>query len=184
MKSYLLGATIAALMLPPSSATAQTAAAPRPAPVSPSTPSAPHERMAFFEGTWTIPEFPPERAYRERCAWMEGGRRHMICRARSRAANGESRESISMFSYRAADSTYLYYGLRPSGASEQLTGRATLEGWEFLGETGVGASRERKRVTIRRLPDGRFRFLEAVARGDSAFSAPDSIHYVPAPAGP
>lgn len=182
MKAYLLTtATLfgMALMLHGAPADAQSAT-PRPAPIPPSTPTPAHERMAFFEGTWTVAELPRERAYRERCAWMEGGRRHMICRARSRTSAGESRESVSMFSFRPADSTYLYYGLRAGGAVEQLTGRAMPDGWEFLGETGAGPTRERKRVTIARLTDGRFRLVEAVARGDAPFSAADSIHYVPA----
>ena len=170
---------VAALLLRPGLAAAQTGAS-RPAPVSPSTPSPAHERLAFFEGTWTVSELPPERAYRERCAWMEGGRRHIICRARSRSASGEAREAMSMFSFRPADSTYLYYGLRAGGAVEQLTGRATAHGWEFSGETGSGVSRERKLVTISRLSDQRFRFIEAVAHGEAPFSAADTIHYVPA----
>jgi hypothetical protein len=174
-------ALVVALLLHPAPADAQSGVAPRPASVPASAPTPAHERLTFFEGTWTVAEMPLERAYRERCAWMEGGRRHMICRARSRTATGESRESLSMFSYQPSDSSYLYYGLRPGGAVEQLKGRAMPDGWTFFGETGSGPSRERKQVTITRLSNARFRFIEAVARGDAPFAAADSIHYVPAP---
>jgi hypothetical protein len=78
--------------------------APRPTAKSPSTPEQPYEQLAFFLGNWIDAEAPPERqAYPERCNWMEGGRRHVVCRTRSRTKTGEWRESLSMFSYRATD---------------------------------------------------------------------------------
>lgn len=152
-------------------------------PVSPRTPSAPHERLTYFEGTWTVEELPATRRFREQCAWLPEGRRHMVCRNRSVSVSGEAREGMSMFSYRAADSTYLYYGLGAGGGVEVLEGRTTPDGWEFWGTRGVGpaADRERVRVTIMRLPAGRFRFVEQTARGAGAFSAGDTIHYRPLP---
>ncbi len=160
---------------------AQAAAAPRPA--SPASPSAPHERLSFFEGFWTVEEIPVEREFRERCVWLEGGRRHMVCRSRSRSASGEWREGLSMFSYRPADSTYVYWGLRPSGATQQLVGRVTSDGaaWEFTGNETRPDGRLRTLVRIARLPNGRFRFVEQTARGDSPFTTADTIHYRPAP---
>jgi hypothetical protein len=162
-------------------ATTLGAQAAPPAP-SPATPSAPHERLTFFEGEWTVEELPPARAFRERCAWMDGGRRHMLCRSRSMSAAGAWREGLSMFSYRPADSSYVYYGLRPSGATQSLVGRPSPDGadWEFRGEEGTGAARERTLVRITRLPEGRFRFVEQTARGDAAFAGADTIHYRPA----
>ena len=62
------------------------------------TASPPHERLAVLEGTWWVAELPAERGFRERCAWLEGARRHMVCRSRSRNAAGEWREGLSMFS--------------------------------------------------------------------------------------
>lgn len=59
---------------------------------------------------------------------------------------------MSLFSYRNADSTYLYF------------------------------ERERVRVFITRLLAGRFRFIEQTARGAGMFSAGDTIHYRPLPA--
>lgn len=152
-----------------------------PAP-SPATPSAPHERLAFFEGEWTVEELPAARAFRERCAWLEGGRRHVVCRSRSKSAAGEWREGLSMFSFRPADSSYVYYGLRPGGVTQQLVGRATADGagWEFQGEEGAGPARQRTLVRIARLPGGRFRFVERTALGDAAFAGADTIHYRPA----
>ena len=88
-----------------------------------------------------------------------------------------------MFSYRPTDSTYVYYGLRPSGATQQLVGRVTAdgEGWEFTGDETTLGGRIRTIVRIARLPNGRFRFVEQTARGDSPFTTADTIHYRPAP---
>ena len=143
----------------------------------PSTPSAPHERLGFFEGVWTVEEVPAARGFRERCGWMEGGRRHMVCRSRSMAASGEWREGMSMFSYRPADSAYVYYGLRPSGVTQLLVGRVVGEGWEFEGDERDVTGRLRTRVRITRLPNGRFKLVEQTARGDAPFAAGDSVHY-------
>ena len=85
-----------------------------------------------------------------------------------------------MFSFRAADSTYVYYGLRPGGATQMLTGQATADGWAFQGEEGGGPTRRRTVVRIARLSGGRFRFVEQVAVGDAPFAAADTIHYRPA----
>ena len=155
------------------------------APSSPATPSAPHERLTFFQGEWTIDELPASRELRERCAWLEGGRRHMVCRSRSKSRAGEWRETLSMFSYRPADSSYAYYGLRPGGATQALVGRLATDGaWEFRGDEGSGAARERTLVRIARLPDGRFRFVEQTARGDAPFTGADTVHYRPVKSAP
>lgn len=153
-----------------------------PARTPPSAPSAPHERLSFFEGEWTVEEVPAARAFRERCAWMEGGRRHMVCRSRSTTTSGEWRETMSMFSYRPVDSAYVYYGLRASGATQLLLGRQTADGagWEFEGDERDAGGRLRTRVRIARLTAGRFRLVEQTSRDDAPFSAGDSVHYRPA----
>ena len=172
----LLGAAIAAA---PRAARAQT-----PVPAGPNAPTTAHERLAFFVGDWTVAGSPPERAFREQCTWMAGGRRHVLCRSRFRTSGGEWREGLSIFSYRAADSTYLYHGFRSGGAVEALTGRATPDGWEFGTESGTGADRQRLRVTITRQPDGRFQLVDATATGEGPFVPGDTTRYVrlsPAP---
>lgn len=156
-----------------------TAIAPSVVPAPALIPSAPHELLTFFEGTWTIEEVPPEREFRETCAWLAGGRRHMVCRNYLRRPTGDVREGMSMFSYRAADSTYLYYGLGPGGSTESLLGRPTDDGWRFWGERGTGPERTRVLVTITLLPGRRFRFIEQTATGSAAFSPGDTIHYRP-----
>ena len=147
----------------------------------PATPSAPHERLGFFEGTWTIREFPAEQRYRETCAWLAAGRRHMVCRSRWSAPGGP-REGMSMFSFRAADSTYLYYGLRAGGGVEALEGHPQGGGWVFESDSGTGSARRRVRVTIAPPVDGSMRFIEETSAGDGPWKR-DEVNYVQAPPG-
>jgi len=151
------------------------------APPTPMTPSGPHEHLVMFVGTWTIAEFPAEASFRETCDWLGAGRRHMVCHSRWQAASGP-REGLSIFSYREADSTYVYQGFRPSGAVQTLQGRVSEDGqtWEFWGEEGTGADRKRTRVQITPLGDGTFRFVEQTASGDAEWSAEETVTYRPA----
>jgi len=145
----------------------------------PLTPSTPHEALSFFLGSWTIEERPAEQQFVEACDWLPAGRRHMVCKSTWRTASG-AREGWSIFSYRAADSTYLYYGLRAGGAVEPMQGKQVADGWEFTSEAGVGASRQRLRVTITRLEAQRFRLVAASAAGDGPWVVAATEHYVPA----
>jgi hypothetical protein len=107
----------------------------------------------------------------------------MVCRSTWRVASGP-REAWSIFSYRAADSTYLYYGLRPSGAVDPMRGRRVADGWEFLSESGTGATRQRARVTIARLDSMQFRLVAEVAVGDGPWTVEGTEHYTRAPKQP
>ena len=154
---------------------AQSPAAAKPAPATPMTPSDPHERLTFFEGTWTYEEAAPEMQFRETCGWMPSGRRHMVCVSQFQTPTGP-REGQSVFSYRAADKTYVYQGFRAGGGVQSLEGRVSEDGrtWDFWGEAGTGAQRTRTRVRISKLPDGRFRFSEQTAVGPDDWS-PESV---------
>lgn len=147
----------------------------------PDTPLPEYEALAFFEGTWTIAELPPEQEFLETCAWLPGGRRHMVCRSRFRAADGTLREGLSLFSYDPETGTYHYYGLRPSGAIE--TNRGTFDGarWIFTGEERRGETVRRRRITIRRAEGDGFHFLEESSDEDGSWRAEEACRYVPAP---
>ncbi len=147
----------------------------------PMTPSPPHEALSFFEGSWTTEESPPERNFVETCAFMNAGRRHMICRSTWETTTGP-REGMSIFSYDAADSTYLYYGLRADGLVEPMRGHHSGDGkgWVFIAEKGEGAARLRERVNITTLGGGRFRLVAESATGDGAWKVDGTFHYRPA----
>lgn len=170
LKTVLLAACVSTPLIAQTSAT-------------PMTPSAAHEALTFFEGSWTIEERPAEEQLVETCAWLNAGRRHMVCRSTWRVAT-VPREGVSMFSYRAADSTYLYYGLRAGGAVEALEGRRIPEGFQFWTPRGSGPNRDMIRVTMTREGPGRFRFIAESAVGDGQWKPEGTEHYVPAPPPP
>ncbi|MDQ3069959.1 MAG: DUF1579 domain-containing protein [Acidobacteriota bacterium] len=174
--------TLYALVMMSLAAPAALAQAPaqaaKPAPVTPMTPSDPHDRLTFFEGSWTYEEAAPDMQFRETCGWMPSGRRHMVCAARRQTTSGP-REGTSIFSYRAADKTYIYQGFRAGGAVQSLEGRVSDDGktWEFWGEDGTGAMRTRTRVRIVKLESGRFRFSEQTAVGPGDWSPESVVNY-------
>jgi hypothetical protein len=108
--SLLVSGFVVALMALPSLSTAQASPPRR---NDPSVPREAHERMTFFEGTWTT-DGKPDAAngspapvgHEETCAWLSGGRRHMVCRSWRESA-GTRRETMYVLSYRGADSTYI-----------------------------------------------------------------------------
>lgn len=143
------------------------------------TPSTPHEALAFFEGSWTIEERPAEWGLVETCSFMEGGRRHMICRSAWTLPSGP-RTSMSIFSYSEADSAYLYYGLRTNGLVVTMRGQPQPEGWEFVSESGTGTTRTRARVIIKRLSKERFRLTSEFGPADGQSVSVSTDHYRPA----
>ncbi len=68
----------------------------QPAPATPMTPLAPHEKLSFLLGTWTMAGFSAAANMRETCDWLGAGRRHIVCHSRWQAASGP-REGLSMF---------------------------------------------------------------------------------------
>lgn len=149
----------------------------------PMTPSEPHEALSFYEGSWTVQERPAEEQFNETCAWLNAGRRHMVCRSRWRAATGP-REGMSLFSYRATDSTYLYHGLRAGGAVEALEGRLIPGGFQFWTPRAQGTAGERIRVTMTRVGPQRFDFVAESSVDGGPWKAEGTEHYVPAPRAP
>ena len=142
----------------------------------PSTPSSPHERLAFFEGTWTTSDATPEDDFIETCAWLPEGRRHMVCRTRWKSAAG-AREGMSIFSYDAAAGDYRYNGFRPGGAWISQRGLPTERGWQFTSERGEGAARVRTRIGIEPAASGEFRFRSETSTGDGPWTAGGDIVY-------
>ncbi len=107
----------------------------------------------------------------------------MICRSTWQTATGP-REGMSIFSYNAVDSTYLYYGLRAGGLVEPMRGRILPNdgGWEFIAEKGTGKDRVRERVTITRIGPRRFRLVAESATGDGAWKTDGTQTYLPSTA--
>ena len=147
----------------PASATPATSSA---ATKGPSTPSAPHERLAFFEGRWefetaTTPEVIARRSgRRETCEWLAGGRRHIVCLQASKSADGVAQESMYIVSYRESDSTYIAYFAIPGGQNVVYQGTPKEDGWVMeLRPTPLVPDGLRIRTTVTRTEDG-LRFVD------------------------
>ena len=148
----------------------------QPAPLAlPSNPSPPHERLRFFEGTWTTADSTNEDGFREVCAWLPEGRRHMVCRSRWATPSGP-REGLSVFSFDSATGDYLYTGFRTGGALVMQRGREQSGRWLFKSERGEGPDRVRTRVTIEPT-DGGFAFLSESAKGDQPWQEGARVIY-------
>jgi len=89
-----------------------------------------HERLAVLEGTWTKENLPAGESFRDTCAWLPEGRRHMICVQRAESPRGAS-EQMAIFSYRGADSTYLLTVLLANGQVWRYEGRPDADRWIF-----------------------------------------------------
>lgn len=144
---------------------------------SPATPSEPHEALAFFEGTWTTSDSTPEDDFKETCAWLAEGRRHMVCRSSWRTETGR-RDGLSIFSYDLASNEYRYHGFRSGGAVVTHKGQRLPNGWLFTSDRGAGADRIQTRVTIEKTAEGRFSFLSENAKGDSPWVMAAKFEYV------
>ncbi|MES2959492.1 MAG: hypothetical protein V4792_14975 [Pseudomonadota bacterium] len=142
----------------------------------PSVPSAPHERLAFFEGTWTMVEAPPGQNFRETCAWLGEGRRHMLCRSRWTTATAP-REALSVISYSHNTADYLYHGFRAGGSVVTQRGVPKDDGWLFTSEQGAGAAKTATRVTITQVADGDMQFTEESATGGGPWSVNVNVRY-------
>lgn len=131
-------------------------------------PSAPHERLAVFEGTWesdtgSTPAAGTPSPERETCEWLTGGRRHMICRVRYEKPAGVNRERTHILSYRAEDSTYLAYFAFPSGDSVLYHGRVEGDRWIMdMQPSPLLAKNKRLREIITPTENG-LRFVEEVS---------------------
>lgn len=164
----LSGAVAALLLLPflPFDAFAQSASPPVPA--SPAQPSAPHERMSFFEGTWSMQSAPyikdqpagtQSGNHEETCAWMPGGRRHMVCRS-WRERKGVRSEAMYILSYRAEEDIYIAHHAFAGGANLTYHGRFDGERWMMDMVSAPNLSpNQRFRTIITRVPDG-VRYVE------------------------
>lgn len=140
----------------------------------PASPSPAHERLTFFEGDWTVAGMPD---FRETCAWLPEGRRHMVCRARSMSATGP-REGWSIFSYNAGDSAYTYHGFRAGGSVIVYQGHEDAGVWRYIGEHGSGTAHTRTRITITPQPDRGFVFVQETSIANGPWKASEEVRYV------
>ena len=155
-------ASILLLLLEPTAAFAQDARRAKPKP--PTEPNAPHERMTFFEGTWSLVPVTgkPAAAHEETCAWMAGGRRHMICRS-WRERDGVRSDAMYIMSYREEGDIYIVHHAFPSGDTVTYHGKFEGERWmmEMVSAPGLPKT-HRFREIITAVPEG-VRYVEELS---------------------
>ena len=139
----------------------------RPRRPDPATPSPAHERMKIFEGTW-VPEPNPVRrgatlstTPHEICAWLTGGRRHMVCQT-TYTRDGETvpRASMYILSYREADSIYIAHHAFAAGDNLVYHGSPEGDRWVLnLQPSPLLPANTRLREIITVVPEG-LRYVE------------------------
>jgi hypothetical protein len=135
-----------------------------------------HEALAFFEGTWTV---PGKTDWRESCAWLPAGRRHMVCRPRWDRPAGAS-EDLSVYSYDAATGAYVVHGFKANGQFAADRGERVPRGFRFASDLGTGAHRVRERLTLEEEEGaaGRVTVVSETARGDGPWVVNHQTDYL------
>ena len=136
--------------------------------------SEPHEALAFFEGTWTI---PGKDDWRETCSWLAGGRRHIVCTPRWQFPN-MTFEGLSVYSYDEKSGEYLSHKFRAFGRITTERGQRIPRGFRFMKEDGTGADRVRERFTIEEGVAGRVSTVSETAKGDGPWVVEDKQEYL------
>lgn len=136
--------------------------------------SEPHEALAFFEGTWTV---PGKDDWRETCSWLAGGRRHIVCAPRWRFPN-MTFEGLSVFSYDDKSGEYLAHRFKAFGRVSTERGQRIPRGFRFMNEHGSGADRVRERFTLEEGVAGRVNTVLETAKGDGPWVTEDRDEYL------
>ena len=161
--AFAASVVLVACLVPPH-ARAQN---PSPGRSDPSAVSTPHEKMTFFEGTWSV----EPGAHEETCAWLSGGRRHMVCRSwRQRPGETVRRERIQILSYQQHNATYLAHFAFPNGDTVTYIGRVDGDRWVMdMQPSPLLPSNERFREIITKVGDS-LRFVEERSVNGGAWS--------------
>lgn len=142
-----------------------------PRPSSPSSPTPAHERLAAFEGTWIRAGSASDRPSRDTCAWLVGGRRHMICRRVTESMRG-AQEQMMIYSYRRSDSTYTATVLLTGGQVWQYAGGPEGDRWVlYLLSTRTDAPQRLRQVIV--ASGDTLRFLEEVSENGGPWRLTD-----------
>lgn len=145
-------------------------------PQGPMTPRPAHERLAVFEGVWTSADTIPGVSFRETCSWMEGGRRHMICRSRYESPNGNV-EHRTIYSYRGRDSTYVVTALLGTGQVWTYEGRVQDGRWVFDRVFDRPDVTQRLRMVVTPAGDT-IHFIEESSENGAAWKVTEDYRYV------
>ncbi|MDP1587018.1 MAG: hypothetical protein Q8M07_04715, partial [Prosthecobacter sp.] len=143
---------------------------------SPLLPSEPHEALAFYEGTWKT-SHKDRVDVEETCTWLQGGRRHIVCRARRQASDG-MREALGVYSYDEARREYVYHGFGSRGDLSFEHGQRIPNGFQFFSENGEGFQRSQARFTIVESVNGKVNTLLEETKAGGPWVVVEKVEYV------
>jgi hypothetical protein len=114
-----------------------------------------HQKLAFFEGTWTFEgeakESPMGPAGKvsstSTCEWFKGDFA-IVCRSEGDAPTGPTKE-LGILTYDAAREAYAYFGIDNNGGPYR--GKGSVEGgiWTFTDEVKMGEKSMKIRGTVK-----------------------------------
>src|SRR5688572_3853373 len=110
-------------------------------------PSAAHERLTAFEGTWQRIGGPAGRTVVDTCAWLPEARRHMVCRQRAER-QGAISEQMAVYSYRGSDSTYTRTVFLSGGQVWRYAGQPEGNRWTFYRQSNRPGAPSRLRQIV------------------------------------
>jgi hypothetical protein len=139
------------------------------------------DRLAVFEGNWTREDAVPPVTFRQTCAWLAGGRRHMVCSARVQRATGTAEEAIWVASSRATDATFVVYWAPGSGPAMTYTGGPDGDRLIFNLES-PSESRRRMRIVVTPSANA-LRFVEESSENGGPWRVTEDYKYVRVAAG-
>ena len=135
--------------------------------------TAAHQKLAFFEGEWTVEG--SEASYRERCTWLEG-RLFLVCKAEETTPSGVA-SSMSVFGYSSEEQAYTYYGFGSSGSVRTLRGWLEGDKWVFTGTRDRGALATRWQIAIRPTQRG-FHFRQEKSVNGATWMTDVEVQYL------
>lgn len=130
-----------------------------------------HERLAVFEGTWIRVGSPADQTSTDICAWLPGGRRHLVCRRVSGSGERAS-EQLMVYSYRRGDSTFVATVFLTGGQIWEYAGRPEDERWVLYRQRTRPDAPQRFRQIIRVVGDT-LHFMEEASAGGGPWQLTD-----------
>jgi hypothetical protein len=137
-------------------------------------PTPPVERLSVFEGTWTREDAPATVTFRETCAWLAGGRRHMVCQGEYRSANRVT-QMLKVFSVR--EQTYVVFAAIGDSPASTYTGGPDGDRWIFNLQSERPGNPQRRRIVITPARD-RIRFVEESSANDGPWQTTEDYSYI------
>jgi hypothetical protein len=134
----------------------------------------PVERLSVFEGTWTREDVPAGATFRETCAWLAGGRRHLVCQTEFQSAS-RTAQMIKVHSYR--QETYVVYAVMGDGQAWTYTGGPDGDRWIFNVQSNRPNDPRRLRIVITPAKD-RVRFVEESSTNNGPWQTTEDYTYV------